>query len=79
MRISVWDDDTQSAIYWKKAIEEVVPINGVNIEAHDEDIINDELNLLHERRKAYIKGSEDRGPAKPRIAIRRNQPTSRGQ
>ena len=54
MRISVWDDNTEFAREWSSGIEEIVGDSSVVVEAPDNGQIEQELKLLHERRKSYL-------------------------
>ncbi len=58
--ISIWDDDTEVALDWKRKIERLLNNREICIKAFDVDEISHELHVLHARREAYLRpdGSE---------------------
>lgn len=62
--VSIWDDDSQVAQDWKRKIERLLDNPDICITAFDVEEISDELHVLHERRKAFLRTDENE-PDKP--------------
>ena len=60
MKIAVWDDNPNAAIEWKGRLEAVLPHGSADIHAATAQEIEDDLRVLHERRKTYLECGVDR-------------------
>ena len=58
MNISVWDDDTETAIDWKNRIDSILNDHKVTVEAHKRTDITNDLEILHQRRKIYLSSNQ---------------------
>ena len=58
MKICVWDDETEFASDWVEQIDTLLHDNDVEVVAHDRKVIDGELQLLHDRRRAYLESDE---------------------
>lgn len=54
MKISVWDDDPVIATRWKAELEGVVSDSELSLEAPSPEEIEQDLRILHGRRKRYL-------------------------
>lgn len=59
MKIAVWDDDPEAAGKWKLELENVLKdTGGVSIDAPPPSEIEENLRIVHERRRVYLDSGE---------------------
>lgn len=59
MTISIWDDEPQVALDWKRQIEGLLGGPDILVKAFDVKEIDDELRILHRRREAFLRANEN--------------------
>ena len=62
MKICVWDDETELAVDWGKKIRSLMEDDDVEVNAPDRKRIDEELHILHERRRTYMDSDEVLAP-----------------
>ena len=55
MKISVWDDNASAATQWKERLDSVLTDKGTRVHAATSEEIENDIHVLHERRRAYLK------------------------
>ena len=55
MKICIWDDDADAAAKWQEQLDAVLSDKVATVHAASADEITNDIRVLHERRKAYLK------------------------